>query len=112
MKNQVSAPHLTMVSNHHHTFGGQTPKARVFEFAHAVANKFKLPNDIRNYIDKASAVRFRKYGFKRALDFIESRSGAVSAALGVLPEPYWKVDTELKRARLATELTGRAGFSF
>ncbi|MCG9787567.1 replication endonuclease [Vibrio mediterranei] len=112
VKNQVSAPHLTMVSNHHHTFGGQTPKARVFEFAHAVANKFKLPNDIRNYIDKASAVRFRKYGFKRALDFIESRSGAVSAALGVLPEPYWKVDTELKRARLATELTGRAGFHF
>ncbi|CCN48929.1 conserved hypothetical protein [Vibrio nigripulchritudo MADA3029] len=88
--------------------GKQTPRQMVTEFAMTVANKFKLPNDIKNYLDKASAVRFRKYGFKRAVTFIESRSQAVKAALSVLPEPWWKVDTEFKRTRLADELTGRA----
>ncbi len=101
-----------VVKNQGTTYNQATPKERVFEFAHRVANRFKLPNDIRNYLDKASAVRFRKYGFKRAIEFIESRSGAVSAALAVLPEPFWSIDTELKRARLATELAGRAGFRF
>ncbi|RIW13241.1 replication endonuclease [Vibrio harveyi] len=99
-----------VVKNQGTTYNQATPKDRVFAFAHQVANRFKLPNDIRNYLDKASAVRFRKYGFKRAIEFIESRSSAASAALAVLPEPYWAVDTELKRARLATELSGRAGF--
>ncbi|MGR5093754.1 replication endonuclease [Vibrio maritimus] len=112
MKNQATAPHLAMVAEKHQPLCGATPKERVFEFAHKVANKFKLPNDIRNYLDKASAVRFRQYGFKRALQFIESRSAAASSALGVLPEPYWTINTELKRARLATELSGRASFHF
>ncbi len=108
-KNQRPDAVFAMVSEANSDFGQQTPKARVFEFAHRVANRFKLPNDIRNYLDKASAVRFRKYGFKRAIEFIESRAGAASAALAVLPEPFWTVNTELKRARLATELAGRAG---
>lgn len=99
-----------VVKNQGNTYNQASPKERVFEFAHQVANRFKLPNDIRNYLDKASAVRFRKYGFKRAIEFIESRSSAASAALAVLPEPFWAVDNELKRARLATELSGRAGF--
>ncbi|PNG62850.1 hypothetical protein CRN61_09115 [Vibrio vulnificus] len=99
-----------VVKNQGDTYNQATPKERVFEFAHQVANRFKLPSDIRSYLDKASAVRFRKYGFKRAIEFIESRASAVSSALAVLPEPFWAVDTELKRARLATELSGRAGF--
>lgn len=109
IKNQPSAPVLTMVSETHHEAGTPSPRQRVFEFAHQVANKFNLPADIRYYLDKASAVRFRKYGFKRALTFIEKRSKAVFSALSALPEPYWKVDTELKRARLAREMVGRAG---
>ncbi|APP05800.1 replication endonuclease [Vibrio harveyi] len=99
-----------VVKNQGDTYNQATPKERVFEFAHQVANRFKLPSDIRSYLDKASAVRFRKYGFKRAIEFIESRASAVSSALAVLPEPFWSIDTELKRARLATELSGRAGF--
>ncbi|WP_050937699.1 replication endonuclease [Vibrio harveyi] len=99
-----------VVKNQGNTYNQATPKERVFEFAHQVANRFKLPSDIRSYLDKASAVRFRKYGFKRAIEFIESRASAVSSALAVLPEPFWSIDTELKRARLATELSGRAGF--
>jgi hypothetical protein len=89
-----------------------TMKEQVFSFACQVANRFKLPADIRNYLDKASAARLRKYGFKRAITFIESRSESVYAALSVLPEPWFRVDTELKRARLAIELSGRAGFHF
>lgn len=98
-----------VVKNQGKTYNELTPRERVFEFANQCANKFNLPADIRNYLDKASAVRFRKYGFKRAISFIERRSESVHVALSVLPEPYWKVDTELKRARLADELVGRAG---
>lgn len=68
-----------------------------------------MPYDIRNYIDKASASRLKKYGFKRALDFIEKRSSAVAAAFSVLPEPWWKVDSEIKIAKLAIEMAGRCG---
>ncbi len=107
-KNQPSTPHLTMVSDVHQNSGELSPREQVFQFAHAAANKFKLPNDIKNYLDKAAAARLRKHGFKRALRFIESRSEAAFAALSVLPESWWKVDTEFKRLRLADELTGRA----
>jgi hypothetical protein len=86
-----------------------SPRERVFEFASSTANKLKLPFDIRNYIDKASAARLRKYGFKRAINFIEKRSSAVAAAFSVVPEPWWKVDSEIKRAKLAIELAGRCG---
>lgn len=86
-----------------------TPKEKVFEFASTTANKLKLPFDIRNYIDKAAASRLQKYGFKRAMDFIEKRSGAVAAAFSVMPEPWWKVDNEIKRAKLAIEMAGRCG---
>ncbi|OEE30747.1 hypothetical protein A1QO_15555 [Vibrio genomosp. F10 str. ZF-129] len=89
--------------------GKQTPKELVFEFASTTANKLKLPFDIRNYIDKAAASRLRKHGFKKAINFIEKRSGAVAAAFSVLPEPWWKVDNEIKRAKLAIELAGRCG---
>ena len=85
----------------------QTPREKVFEFASITANKLKLPFDIRNYIDKAAASRLRKYGFKKAMDFIEKRSGAVAAAFSVMPEPWWKVDNEIKRAKLAVEMAGR-----
>ncbi|PJC85695.1 hypothetical protein CSW98_14050 [Vibrio sp. HA2012] len=88
--------------------GKLTPREKVFEFASQVANQFRLPNDIKNYLDKASSARFRQYGFKRAVTFIQKRSEAAFAALAVLPEPWWKLDTEFKRARLATELCGRA----
>lgn len=87
--------------------GKKTPREKVFEFASTTANRLKLPNDIRNYIDKAAASRLRKYGFKRAIDFIEQRSGAVAAAFSVLPEAWWRVDNEFKRAKLAVEMAGR-----
>lgn len=108
LKNQVGTTQLDYINGRFVHDGKQTPREKVFEFANQCANKFKLPADIRNYLDKASAIRFRKYGFKRAMSFIERRSAAVYAALAVLPEPYWKVDTEFKRARLADELVGRA----
>ncbi|OEE40764.1 replication endonuclease [Vibrio ordalii] len=113
VKNQRSLPEFSMIAEHQRTdFCALSPRERVFEFAHTIANQFKLPSDIRCYLDKAAAVRFRKYGFKRAIDFVQSRSQAAFSALGVLPEPWWRVDTELKRARLATELVGRACFRF
>lgn len=108
LENQVGTSQVECINGKFVHDGKQTPREKVFEFANQCANKFKLPADIRNYLDKASAVRFRKYGFKRAMSFIERRSAAVYAALAVLPEPYWKVDTEFKRARLADELVGRA----
>ena len=86
-----------------------TPREKVFEFASTTANKLKLPFDIRNYIDKAAASRLRKYGFKRAIEFIEKRSSAVAAAFAVMPEPWWKVDNEIKRAKLANEMAARCG---
>ncbi|MBB1312521.1 replication endonuclease [Aliivibrio sp. SR45-2] len=108
LENQVGTSQIECINGRFVHDGKQTPREKVFEFANQCANKFKLPADIRNYLDKASAIRFRKYGFKRAMAFIERRSAAVYAALAVLPEPYWKVDTEFKRARLADELVGRA----
>ncbi|NAW58746.1 MULTISPECIES: replication endonuclease [unclassified Vibrio] len=87
----------------------QPPREKVFEFASITANKLKLPFDIRSYIDKAAASRLRKYGFKRALEFIEKRSSAVASAFAVMPETWWKVDNEIKRAKLAVEMAGRCG---
>ncbi len=43
------------------------------------------------------------------MDFIEKRSGAVAAAFSVMPEPWWRVDNEIKRAKLAVEMAGRCG---
>ncbi|OLQ70349.1 hypothetical protein BIT28_16415 [Photobacterium proteolyticum] len=108
VKSQRTSPELCMVTDQRADYAQQTPRERVFEFANRVRAQFKLPADIKTYLDKAAAVRFRKYGFKRAIEFIESRAQAAHAALAVLPEPFWCVNTEYKCARLADELAGRA----
>lgn len=109
LENHKGSSQLEFVNGKWVHDGKQTPRERVFEFASITANKLKLPFDIRNYIDKAAASRLRKYGFKRAIDFIEKRSGAVAAAFSVMPEAWWKVDNEIKRAKLAVEMAGRCG---
>ncbi|MEL7290439.1 MAG: replication endonuclease [Pseudomonadota bacterium] len=109
LDNQKGSSQLAFVNGEWVHDGKQTPRERVFEFASSMANKLKLPFDMRNYIDKAAATRLRKYGFKKAIDFIEKRSSAVAAAFSVMPEPWWKVDNEIKRAKLAVEMAGRCG---
>ncbi|HHY0576183.1 TPA: replication endonuclease [Vibrio parahaemolyticus] len=109
LDNQKGTSQLSFVNGVWVHDGELTPRERVFEFASMTANKLKLPFDIRNYIDKAAASRLRKYGFKRAIDFIEKRSSAVASAFSVLPEAWWKVDNEIKRAKLAIEMAGRCG---
>ncbi|MDK9755643.1 replication endonuclease [Vibrio sp. D173a] len=109
LDNQKGTSQLSYINGEWVHDGQLTPRERVFEFASTTANRLKLPYDIRNYIDKASASRLKKYGFKRALDFIEKRSSAVAAAFSVLPEPWWKVDSEIKIAKLAIEMAGRCG---
>lgn len=84
------------------------PQARADEFARSVVNKFDFPFDIKNYLDKATARRFKQKGFKRAQSFIDLRSNQVATAFASLPEHWSRVDTEYKRARLADELSGRA----
>ena len=107
LKGQENKSQLAFINGQWIHDGKKTPRERVFEFASITANKLKLPYDIRNYLDKASASRLRKYGFKRAIDFIEKRSSDVAAAFSVMPEPWWKVDNEIKRAKLAVEMAGR-----
>lgn len=109
LDNQKGTSQLAFINGVWVHDGKQTPKQKVFEFASTTANKLKLPFDMRNYIDKAAASRLRKYGFKKAIDFIEKRSSAVAAAFSVMPEPWWKVDNEIKRAQLAIEMAGRCG---
>lgn len=109
LENQKGSSQLEFINGDWVHDGKQTPRERVFEFASTTANKLKLPFDIRNYIDKAAASRLRKYGFKKAIDFIEKRSGTAAAAFSVMPEPWWKVDNEIKRAKLAVEMAGRCG---
>ena len=96
------------VESNKHKYNIESPRERVHEFASAVLNKFDFPYDIKNYLDKATAIRFKQKGFKRAFAFIEKRSAQVAQTFSVLPEPWYKVDTEYKRARLADELAGRA----
>lgn len=84
------------------------PQARADEFARSVVNKFDFPFDIKNYLDNATARRFKQKGFKRAQSFIDLRSNQVATAFASLPEHWSRVDTEYKRARLADELSGRA----
>lgn len=108
VKNQRTNPELCVVTEQRADYGLLTPREQVFDFANQVRAQFKLPADIKTYLDKASAARFRKYGFKRAISFIESRAKAAHAALAVLPESFWCVNTEYKCARLADELAGRA----
>lgn len=109
LENQKGTSQLSFVDGQWVHDGKLTPREKVFEFASTTANKLKLPFDIRNYIDKAAASRLRKYGFKRAIEFIEQRSCAVAAAFSVLPETWWAVDNEFKRAKLAVEMAGRCG---
>ncbi|ENQ8746920.1 replication endonuclease [Vibrio parahaemolyticus] len=109
LDNQKGTSQLSFVNGVWVHDGELTPRERVFEFASMTANKLKLPFDIRNYIDKAASSRLKKYGFKRAIDFIEKRSSAVASAFSVLPEAWWKVDNEIKRAKLAVEMAGRCG---
>lgn len=105
---QASDKALCFVTDNATTYNEKSPRDQVFEFARQANAKLNLPSDIRNYIDKAAASRLRKYGFKRAIDFIEKRCSAAYSALSVLPEAWWSVNTEFKRARLANELAGRA----
>lgn len=81
---------------------------RASDFARSVLADLNLPYDIKNYLDKAAAARLKKHGLKRALAFIERRSQQTHANLGMIPEPWYRVDSEYKRARLADELAGRA----
>lgn len=105
---QASDKSLCFVTAHNTPYNEKSPRDQVFEFARKANAKLNLPSDIRNYIDKAAASRLRKYGFKRAIDFIEKRGNTAYSALAVLPEAWWRVNTEFKRARLANELAGRA----
>ncbi|EHZ2725189.1 replication endonuclease [Vibrio parahaemolyticus] len=109
LDNQKGTSQLSFVNGVWVHDGELTPRERVFEFASMTANKLKLPFDIRNYIDKAASSRLKKYGFKHAIEFIEKRSSAVASAFSVLPEAWWKVDNEIKRAKLAVEMAGRCG---
>ena len=96
------------VESYKHKYNVDSPQERANDFASSVLNKFDFPYDIKNYLDKATARRFKQKGFKRALDFIEKRSDQVAQAFSMLPEHWSRLDTEYKRARLADELTGRA----
>ncbi|MCJ8348043.1 replication endonuclease [Moritella sp.] len=96
------------VESYKHKYNVDSPQDRADEFARSVLNKFDFPYDIKNYLDKATARKFKQKGFKRALSFIELRSNQVAQAFSMLPEPWSRLDTEYKRARLADELTGRA----
>jgi hypothetical protein len=96
------------VESYKHKYNVDSPQDRADEFARSVVNKFDFPYDIKNYLDKATARKFKQKGFKRALSFIELRSNQVAHAFSMLPEHWSRLDTEYKRARLADELTGRA----
>ncbi|MGF1861102.1 replication endonuclease [Photobacterium profundum] len=85
---------------------------KVLAFSTEACLQLSLPSDIKRYLDHSAAMRLRKYGLDRALSFIESRSKAAHAALSVLPEPFYRVNTEFKCARLADELAGRAHMHF
>ena len=96
------------VQSNKRKYNVESPQDRADEFARSVLNKFDFPYDIKNYLDKATARKFKQKGFKRALSFIELRSNQVAQAFSMLPESWSRLDTEYKRARLADELTGRA----
>ena len=96
------------VETYKHKYNVDSPQERANDFARSVLNKFDFPYDIKNYLDKATARKFKQKGFKRALSFIEKRSDQVAQAFSMLPESWSRLDTEYKRARLADELAGRA----
>jgi len=96
------------VESYKHKYNVDSPQERANDFASSVLNKFDFPYDIKNYLDKATARKFKQKGFKRALSFIEKRSDQVAQAFSMLPEHWSRLDTEYKRARLADELAGRA----
>lgn len=58
---------------------------------------------------EAAASGLKKYGFKRAIEFIEKCINVVAFAFSVLPEAWWKVDNEIKRVKLAVEMAERCG---
>ena len=96
------------VEGYKHKSNVGSPQGLANDFARSVLNKFDFPYDIKNYLDKATARKFKQKGFKRALSFIEKRSDQVFKSFSVLPEHWSRLDTEYKRARLADELAGRA----
>ena len=98
----------SFVDNNANKYNVEPARDRAFAFARSVVSKLNVPYDIKNYLDKAGAARLKKHGLKRAVKFIDDRSAHIVASLGVLPEPWYRVDTEYKRVRLADELTGRA----
>ena len=98
----------SFVDNNANKYNTEPARDRAFAFARSVVSKLNVPYDIKNYLDKAGAARLKKHGLKRAMKFIDDRSAHIVASFGLLPEPWYRVDTEYKRVRLADELTGRA----
>ncbi len=98
----------SFVDNNANKYNTEPARDRAFAFARSVVSKLNVPYDIKNYLDKAGAARLKQHGLKRAMKFIDDRSAHIVASFGLLPEPWYRVDTEYKRVRLADELTGRA----
>jgi len=98
-------PMLCRVSDSKSTYGKATAQQTVFDFANHVVAKLDFPFDIKNFLMKGVTVRVKKYGFKRAFNFVTSRSAEVATALNALPVHFNQIDTEYKRVRLADKLT-------
>lgn len=76
-------------------------------YSKAATHAFKLPNDIKAYLDGGASARMDKRGVQKSREWLETQSNRAKAVFQSLPVPYYKIDTSEKRDLLADQLAMR-----